>query len=111
MTKREIDALLAEKVMGWTRSGGWPEWQLPIGSWRNGSNTATEPPHYSTSIEAVLGALEERAHSYSIEKEGGNYCVDLWMRRGSDLVQFSGEGATLPIAACAALLASVGIEL
>lgn len=60
---RELDALVAEKVMGW-RLGehlGMKRnvWKLPEGQKLNGLDWCNEPPLYSTNIAAAWEVIEK----------------------------------------------------
>src|SRR5689334_12270985 len=77
---RELDALIAEKVMGWA----WDETRCPICGWpfaRNASEgcvpnncsmrprpslRADEPPHYSTDIAAAWEIIAHLSGRYAV---------------------------------------------
>ena len=108
---RELDALVAEKVMGWKRftyqlRRGVP--LVPPGEALHISNIC-EPPHYSTDLNAAMQAMEKAA--------GQN---DVFMSRivGDDgkmrwMVEIDGMGTgiadTLAEAMCRASLAALGV--
>ena len=64
MTDRELDALVAERVMGWEhRNGHW--WQTKGG---HASNTVTfaEVPRYSTDIAAAMLVVEKMRERFGV---------------------------------------------
>jgi hypothetical protein len=125
---RELDALVAEKVMGWT----WPDDRCPICGW-SFSDTAAEGcvpgdcsqrpiptvpesedyPHYSTDItaawevvEKMLGQLPQQdIHFQHLEYTGWGVGTCFNKEEGGWDEWMYGE--TLPIAICRAALKAV----
>lgn len=122
LTNREIDALVAEKIMGWTRepdkTTDWQEtpwyedciWTTPCGQL-----SKIYPPNYSTSIEAAWEVVEK------LISDG--YTWDLnshveWRVRVANyrdgqtrgVFETHEIGITLPRAICLAALKAVGEE-
>ena len=109
---RELDALVAERVMGWTRVVRAREtlWQSPkAGTW---PIVASRLPHYSTDIAAAWQVVERmRADGWVCEVFGSDtanaegYSVTLWRpdTSGSSVTQ----NATAPLAICRAALAAI----
>jgi hypothetical protein len=59
---RELDALVAEKVMGWTYLGErWSDTNHSGYQWRDSTGTRHETPPFSTDIAAAWEALERMA--------------------------------------------------
>lgn len=101
---REMDALVAEKVMGWTvKKEGYSTWVVitdtywtrPLVGGEGGSWGNWTP---STDIAAALPVLEKWTDA-EIEKAGGNYRVTLI---GAPIV--TADAKTLPLAICRAAL-------
>lgn len=99
MNKREINRLIAEKVMGWKvvnkeysviNKGKFPE--------------EFKPSEYIEDAWEVL----EKFDYYSLEKDAGHYYCTLHITNGKF---FTGDGETAPLAICKASLQSVGIDM
>ena len=97
---RELDAEIAEEVMGWTPRGAHPIHGCPM--FATGSND-TFAPYFSTDIAAawqVVQKMGESCDQATIEVCGGE-----WM------CEFDGVGDqahTAPLAICLAALKAVG---
>jgi hypothetical protein len=107
---RELDALVAEKVMGWTDIHPCPEddmreygedlWGRQPGSAHNQQNV----PYYSTDIAAAW-RIFEKMHGH-VERRGHPVPGEEWLAQ----MWFGGQGAnayasTAPLALCLAALA------
>lgn len=98
---REMDAAVAEQVMGWKRNGGF--WQrerqivAPIGSWSP-----------STDIDAAWKVVEKmgETHSVSVEWFGSAYRVNMTKRGDSWNWRNNVEHLFAPLAICRAALLS-----
>ena len=111
---RELDALVAEKVMGWTRDdrGAWvPPGCRPL---RNGYYTE-RPGCYSTDIAAAWRVVEAmRVAGWYTKVEDGHDGPPSenprgWHCRVSRAYDwFEGWADTAPLAICRAALAAVG---
>lgn len=98
---RELDALVAEKVMGVTFKKEW----LHI------SDTC---PRYSTSIEAAWQVVKKMKEQYAIEIHirGGAYGCNV--EAGDEVTSYfvaTSEADTAPLAICLASLKAVGYEV
>lgn len=133
MNDRELDALVAEKVMGWEwvkdnpargpshyreqrfieRAGfaeSHPSFIVPaigsepVASWN-------EPPHYSTKIEGAWMVVEKlsggRSENFSIHRTGDRWSARFRDIESPDKPDFS-EADTAPKAICLAALKAVG---
>ena len=132
MTNREIDALVAEKVMG--QPVEWVE-VLDYLSRRKepylcesneGQGANDEVEHYSTSISAAWELLDRfgfivgprfKAGAYPTDHPGirtGWYVYKTWDAAANDTYEWEqhafAEADTLPMAICLAALKAVGVE-
>lgn len=119
---REIDAMVAEKVMGWTkaepldgRSRAWPP-DCKIKMWPHGISI----PPYSTDIASAWEVVERmgRWHGFDfiVRTTGGLYGKKEW-EAGWYEDGFEGpesravaDADTVPMAICLAALAAAGVE-
>ncbi len=111
---RELDALVAEKVMGWvfqkaTRPFEYPGWSLPNGDFKN----IAELPPVSTNIAAAWQVVEKvRELTVSLNNADGWECC-FSTTNGSFLVagdeEFYGRASTAPHAICLAALRAMGV--
>jgi hypothetical protein len=112
---RELDALIAEKVMGWTVElivnspcDAFEEWRDAQG-WRYGPN----PPLYSTDIAAAW-EIAEKLQLAVIPDASGGWCAGHALFRGpgwyEENVNDWEHADTAPLALCRAALAAVGAE-
>lgn len=113
---RELDALIAEKVMGWTMKTFWPicdirpDQSKPCETWKDadGSIKWDGPDRYSTKIRDAFGMAETlkfgwRATRYiSITR----FNVTVY-RTKNDPDGVSAQAETLPLAFCLAALRAV----
>lgn len=105
---RELDALVAEKVMGWKRSltGFW----FPPDLHPNANIIGHEIPHYSTDTGAAWEVVEKFPHFYLFRWIAGGPMPGQWECRFSD----TDDGTkivwadTAPHAICLAALKAVG---
>jgi len=131
---RELDALVAEKVMGWIGSvfkgptlrignrylhEGDPIWTTPEGDLYHrarsidGSYVGDDCPHYSTDIAAAWQVVEKVREKYviNIEIDCENIWVELWQDstdEPSNYKQVADEyGDTAPLAICLAALKAI----
>ena len=129
---RELDALVAERVMGYvwkdeSPSGrflnspeGWPAGYVPQGS--SEMTWTSHLPHYSTDIAAAW-LVVERLMNVDADDASHRYCLDFRADRepwGSDapfVVEIRTQNAkrlayvsadTMPLAICRAALAALG---
>ena len=108
---RELDALVAEKVMGWEYIPGFAA-TMAAPTWSQGENVYLETAkwHPSTSIsDAFLVVEEMRKRGYSMEhsEDPGEQCR-VWFQISDD-VRTCGKGIadTAPEAICRAALETV----
>jgi hypothetical protein len=117
---RELDALIAERVMGHVLKSpvyATPdyvlEWDGPPG---NGTSRARELPHYSTEITAaweVVEKLDAQKHFLEIERRGDRReDGDYFMRWACGLwpSYVEAEAETVPLAICRAALKAVAVR-
>lgn len=100
---RTIDALVAEKVIGWTVKPG------QIGTSHSVKGHFISPvdvPRYSTEIAAAWEVVE-RFLPMQLEFTIGKW--ECWSYAGEKLC--SAEAGTAPLAICLAALKSVGVEV
>jgi hypothetical protein len=87
---REMDAAIAEKVMGW---------KMPT----------SEAPRYSTDIAAAWHVVKHLGQqsdiSVTVTQEGGAYSCQIRGPSGEWWARASGEGETAPLAICRGALA------
>lgn len=111
---RELDALIAEKIMGWRRVG--PDeppksgWRSSTGYWHAEEDNAWEKglPRYSTDIAAAWDVVDKIKdikpdHAFSLESYKGKWSADFVLK---DYDNYNcGEGASsAPLAICLAAL-------
>ena len=109
----ELDALVAERVMGWTRNdkGFW----FKPGKRHNWNHDGLDPPPYSTDIAAaweVVEKIKSLPAGIDILVRANCVAIDLHMFDMADgLVKDieAGDATTAPLAICrAALLTTLG---
>lgn len=117
MTDRELDALVAEKVMGWTLVKGDRERGSPIANELGGlaGMMCGTIPRYSTTGDGMLAVIEAmHKRGWSCSAEGPDLFGGCWaefsqmegkMMRGPD-----GDADSLPRAVCLAALQALGWE-
>ena len=98
---RELDALVAEKVMGWTAIKG------DLGSMPDG-RIYVEVPYYSTAIAAAWGVVEKCKYEVWIRCLHGS-CEVRVVDCGHEITRVDAD--TAPLAICLAALKAVGYEL
>src|SRR5690349_19463129 len=108
---RKLDALVAEKVMGWTR--------IPVGShpnlrseaWTNndGATVIFDPPFYSRRIEDAWQVVEKLDLQISVTKcrQGYSVTMDQYFCHPIDET----VADTAPLAICLAALRARGIKV
>jgi len=132
MTNREIDVLVAEKVMGWHKDYSW--WANAEGDWMEKIEAEEYEPGFNPSedIASAWQVVEKlfRVHkmTFSITlKDGDGWEAELagWVNGISDIdtwghhdegseVSFRGESSrqeTAPLAICLAALKAVGAQV
>jgi len=108
---RELDALVAEKVMGWKPSmfSNYP-WQLvpPDGD----GSAVRQVPNYSTDIAAAWLVVERMCEFPSYVSLGFGkwlqFRVDIATGAGREVMNSRAFAKTAPLAICNAALAAVG---
>ena len=112
---RKIDALVAEKVMGFsvTREYAFPAWSVPPESplfrkW-DGEYVSNGAPPFSTDIAAVWSVVEK--FGYTIHTCDMGVKVELFNEPGKGPSRRVGESleSSAPIAICLAALRAVGV--
>lgn len=109
---RELDALVAEKVMGWTYGHPCPE-GMDCLHWvdEKGEVRDYKPPQYSTDISAAWEVFEKNGYYGNVSYMGVEYVCTLWSKWDDEGlgVDVTATGNTAPEAICkAALLAVIG---
>ena len=105
---RELDALIAEKVMGWRKAGTL--WITPTGQqlveYHHEWMPEATPPRYSTSIGAAWQVVEKLPpHSVDINNENpGGWICSVHTQLG----YWEARARTAPLAICLAALKFVG---
>lgn len=106
---REMDALVAEKVMGWEKVHNNPVvWG---DSWYGIDGDALmRLPHYSTDIAAAWQVVEKviAGDEYEIGFENGQHYAKLGSAKGGYAWAGQATGTTAPHAICLAALKAVG---
>lgn len=105
---RELDALVAEKVMGWT---GIENDNLDGTDWYAGSPPGSEGhaevPAFSTDISAAWEVVEEvnrkNVYGFRLHNPGNGVWEASW--------NVLAEGMSAPLAICLAALKAVGVEV
>lgn len=128
MNLREIDRLVAEKVMRWRLKsfagggGGFVAWVDDDGKIVKYENDCTlhahpiafwKPTTNITDAWQVVEKIIEQFGSYSLTKikDGGHYCEVLYWNRGAFDIIAEVEAETAPLAICLAALKAVGVEM
>jgi hypothetical protein len=107
MDNRDLDALIAVKVMGWrTHSHSERMWYTGY--------TSIPKDNFkpSSEISAAWEALE-KFDSYTLTRtiDGGAYCEILWLNYGSFDIIGTGEAEAAPMAICLAALKAKGLKV
>ena len=129
---RELDALIAEKVMGWeyaqsspdpakyfckeygNNAGWWYRPSMTPGVKHWGCATCSPPPEYSTDIAAAWEVVEKLAPDLYVtiedERHNSERFVSCWFR--GDLwdnpnAEYLAQAGTVPLAICRAALKAV----
>ncbi len=115
MENREIDRLIAEKVMGWKLEKTFEEDCYLYDEWVSGNERiAVDVFKPSSNIQdawIVLEKFKEKDFLYTVQNQmGGDYEVSLtdW---GGMCSTYRGVNEFLPLAVCEATLKAKGIEL
>jgi Phage ABA sandwich domain len=106
MNLREIDRLVAEKVMGLKIDDYY--FVLDEKGLREG-----ELLNYSTNIEDAWRVVErfDKTDFRVIRNYSGNYSAGLMYWNKDTMVKFEAKAETAPLAICLAALKSVGVEV
>lgn len=117
---RELDALVAEKVMGWEPGPGgihlFPPKDEPnrkrFTRW-NGEARVTEIPHYSTDIAAAWEVVEKLGHKFQMFlNTRGKWTEADFVHWPDNLKGYVAASAdTAPLAICLAALKACGVDL
>lgn len=112
---REMDALVAEMVMGYQwQDGALQHDDLPGGGRCHPRSVMNPPPPYSTSIEAAWQVVEK------LQDIPGYELLDIRLRRKHGVAIMTDAGScmkclvtadTAPLAICLAALKAVGVEV
>lgn len=114
---RKLDALIAERVMGWDRDGDrlWPP-DTRRSKWKYGISV----PPYSTSIADAWPVVEKLKERHSVELIGGpndeggcehwSCTIKSYGYRSFQDQKWRGEADTAPLAICIAALRAVDAE-
>ena len=117
---RELDALVAEKVMGWERivmkdKPGAVSWPHPPKGFDVNHNRWSIIPHYSTDIAAAWEVVEKLAPEFEWILENdvkdGGWSAIIYKWEGTSVVSSPigrSDADTAPHAICLAALAAVG---
>lgn len=108
-----MDALVAEKVMGWEPVNEFRQWW-----WENGTKTKeVRTPDYSTDIAAawqVVERMERRFSTVQVIWEGPIYGARVLIRDedgGAYSTEADKRAKTAPEAICLAALKAVGVKV
>ena len=105
---RDMDALVAEKVMGDTDA-----YYLPLGEGE--LNVAARVPRYSTDIAAAWQVVEKFGYSPSIHvfrSHGGKWGCKISLSSDPNVdAEYFGFAETAPLAICLAALKKAGVEV
>lgn len=111
---RQLDALIAEKVMGWeivTESEFGLCWKVPLHAGGFEFRSDESAPPYSTEMVAALQLVERLAdtHGFFLGKHGTPgrppWCCRFGVEPGLS------EGETAPFVICVAALKAVGVQV
>ncbi len=124
---RELDALVAEKVMGFSRREPrtWPDGSLAGAGWRDDENSTFYPdasdmlPHFSSDIAAaweVVDLLERENYVVSVSQSKKYFkthqaAVQVQFKPYTDNLHDYAFGESAPHAICLAALKAKGVEV
>ena len=112
---RELDVLIAEKVMGWLPGGANPLLACPAGgsSADEGQTSICTPPNYSTEIGAAWAVIERLFLQYQFRTilipDWQNYWLAHVYHRDEDIYIAAHSYKTAPEAICKAALLAIGL--
>lgn len=111
---RELDALVAEKVMGWTivtESEFGLCWKIPLAGGGFEFQSDESAPHYSTDVVAAIQLVERLAETqgFFLGKHGTPGRPPWCCRFGVE--PSVTEGETAPFVICVAALKAVGVQI
>lgn len=114
---RELDALVAEKVMGWVKRPSEVDYFGPVWSPPGSRDTYDGPPEFSTDIAAAWEVLnhfvsQDEMTTWELgkcEPKGKLfYCkFEMWDREGKQWIYPIEKATTAPLAICLAALKAV----
>lgn len=106
---RELDALIAGKVMGWKHRGPHPLFGTEVWASDKGDNLL---PHFSTDIAAAWTVVDKLREEWIVTAEiDSTQCViGLGHNYASTPEELRASAATAPHAICLAALKAVGHE-
>ena len=115
---RDMDALVAEKVMGWNNIEGGHGHPTESGPFvdcgcLSHAYQKQEIPHYSTDIAAAWEVVEkmmDEGEYTSLECYGGRYCFHIHLTADTDDIHIE-VAETAPLAICSAALAAKGVSV
>lgn len=111
---RELDALVAEKVMGW-RVGPIDDDYLasdgtPTG-WTKGTCYSQRPPFRPSTDIAAAWEVVQQFDSVKVLKAGASWDCGISVKRGDWFEVELASAPTAPLAICLAALRAVGVEV
>lgn len=113
MTDRELDALVAEKVMGWKRHPSVGVW-YPLNLHPLQNVYGHVLPPYSTSIVAAWEVVEKIGEKYAIELHWRESMWNCSIEEGDEVTAHyiaTAESRNASKAICLAALKAVGVEV
>ena|SRR5258706_9749470 len=118
MTNREIDALVAEKLMGWKKyPANSPENKMDFDQWVGEDQRVvpqTEPPPYSTNISDAWIVVEKMKKDWLIlidNDKSGKWDAFFKHMTAEDKSYTSFNQESAPMAICLAALKSFGVTI
>lgn len=110
---RRIDALVAEKVMGWCFDGH--NWSFPAGEWQACEcSEPNGPPSFTTSWDAagqVVERMIDAGWEFEVTASAMFHEARFTMLEDSKATSYYGSGETSPRAVCLAALRACGVDV
>lgn len=114
IARRELDTLVAEKVMGFQRHKTEPYWVTPSGDYLHTFKPSTDIAAAWSVVEKLNYSGDKYTRDFFLQKE----CIELsprrwqwfaWFRKDSadQGIEYSAEADTAPLAICLAALKAV----